>query len=189
VLAYYLSSPQAEIWPNDDGFETLEMRRAIWAREWARREKPLAEEALQARQEAKQVKFVATLTEGQLRWITREVKRRADAKPASNFLQSRYPLYKAAEEQLIQEWRDRARYGECVPVAQEGSAEYGGTVENHGLHGHHRFNGQRLGWRAAASPPGHPSVPGSWREATRDAVKRVRRSPRMMQGFFRGAKR
>jgi hypothetical protein len=46
VLAYYLSSPQAEVWPNDDGFETLEMRRAIWERERARREKTLAEEAL-----------------------------------------------------------------------------------------------------------------------------------------------
>jgi hypothetical protein len=119
VLAYYLSSPQAEIWPNDDGFETLEMRRVIWERERARREKALAEEALQARQEAEQAKFVAALAEGQLRWIKREAKRRVDAKPAANFLQSRYPLYKAEEEQLIQEWRDRAGYGECVPVAQE----------------------------------------------------------------------
>jgi len=52
VLAYDLSSPQAEIWPNDDGFETLERRRAIWERDRARRAKELAEEALQARQEA-----------------------------------------------------------------------------------------------------------------------------------------
>jgi hypothetical protein len=123
VLSYYLSSRQAEIWPNDDGFETLEMRRAIWERERARREKTLAEEALQARQEAEQAKFVTSLSEGQVRWIKREVKRRVDAKPASTFVQSRYPLYKAEEEQLIQEWMDRAGYGERVPTAKEELAE------------------------------------------------------------------
>jgi hypothetical protein len=117
VLTYYLSSPQAEVWPNDDGFETLEMRRAIWERERARREKALAEEALQARQEAELAKFVASLSEVQLRWLKQETKRRVDAKPASKFLQSRYPLYKAEEDELIQEWRDRAAYGEHIPAA------------------------------------------------------------------------
>src|SRR5262245_45729795 len=95
VLAYYLSSPQAEIWPNDDGFETLEMRRAVWERERARREKALAEEALQARQETEQAKFAASLSEAQLRWLKHEAKRRVDANPASGFVQSRYILYKA----------------------------------------------------------------------------------------------
>jgi hypothetical protein len=118
VLAYYLSSPQAEIWPNDNGFETLEMRRAIWERERAQREKVLAEEAMQARQEAEQAKFAALLSEGQLRWLKQEAKRRVDAKPASGFLQSRYTLYKAEEDNLVREWMDRATYGEHVPAAE-----------------------------------------------------------------------
>jgi hypothetical protein len=118
VLAYYLSSPQAEIWPNDNGFETLEMRRAIWERERAQREKVLAEEAMQARQEAEQAKFAALLSEGQLRWLKQEAKRRVDAKPASGFLQSRYTLYKAEEDNLVREWMDRATYGEHVPATE-----------------------------------------------------------------------
>jgi hypothetical protein len=109
ALAYDLSSPQAEIWPNDDGFETLEMRRAVWER--ARREKALAEEALQARQEAEQVTFVASLSEAQLRWLKHEAKRRVDAKPASGFVQSHYTLYTAEEDNVIREWMDRASYG------------------------------------------------------------------------------
>ena len=119
VLAYYLSSPQAEIWPNDDGFETLEMRRAVWERERARREKALAEEALQARQEAEQATFVASLSEAQLRWLKHEAKRRVDAKPASGFVQSRYTLYKAEEDNVIREWMDRAAYGEQVAPAEQ----------------------------------------------------------------------
>jgi hypothetical protein len=119
VLAYYLSSPQAEIWPNDNGFETLEMRRAIWERTRAQREKILAEEAMQARQEAEQAKFTALLSEGQLRWLKQEAKRRVDAKPAARFLQSRYTLYKAEEDNLVREWIDRATYGEYIPVAEE----------------------------------------------------------------------
>jgi hypothetical protein len=119
VLAYYLSSPQAEIWPNDNGFETLEMRRAIWERERAQREKVLAEEAMQARQEAEQAKFTALLSEDQLRWLKQEAKRRVDAKPAARFLQSRYTLYKAEEDNLVREWMDRATYGEYIPVAEE----------------------------------------------------------------------
>jgi hypothetical protein len=119
VLAYYLSSLQAEIWPNDNGFETLEMKRAIWERERAQREKALAEEAMQARQEAEQAKFAALLSEAQLRWLKQEAKRRVDAKPASGFLQSRYTLYKAEEDNLTREWMDRAAYGERVPAAKE----------------------------------------------------------------------
>lgn len=119
VLVYYLSSLQAEVWPNDDGFKTLEMRRAIWEREQARREKALADEALQARQEAGQAKFVALLSEVQLRWLKQEAKRRVDAKPASGFLQSRYMLYKAEEDNVIRERMDRAAYGEQVPRAEQ----------------------------------------------------------------------
>jgi hypothetical protein len=119
VLAYYLSSPQAEIWPNDDGFETLEMRRAVWERERARREKALAEEALQARQEAEQAIFVASLSDAQLRWLKHEAKRRVDARPASGFVQSRYTLYKAEEDTVIREWMDRAAYGEQVAPAEQ----------------------------------------------------------------------
>jgi hypothetical protein len=119
VLAYYLSSLQAEIWPNDHEFETLEMRRAIWERERAQREKALVEEAMQARQEVEQAKFVALLSEAQLRWIKQDAKRRVDAKPAAGFLQSRYTLYKAEEDNLIREWMDRAAYGEHVPAAEE----------------------------------------------------------------------
>jgi hypothetical protein len=122
VLAYYLSSPQAEIWPNDDGFETLEMRRAVWERERARREKALAEEALQARQEAEQATFVASLSDAQLRWLKHEAKRRVDAKPASGFVQSRYTLYKAEEDTVIREWMDRAAYGEQVAPAEQPDA-------------------------------------------------------------------
>jgi hypothetical protein len=82
-------------------------------------EKALAEEALQARHEAEQAKFVALLSEAQLRWLKQEAKRRVDAKPASGFLQSRYTLYKGGEDTLIREWMDRAAYGEQVPTAQQ----------------------------------------------------------------------
>lgn len=119
VLMHYLTSPEAEIWPNDSGFETLEMRRVIVEKEQALREKALAEEALQARQEAERLRFLASLSEAQLRWLREEAKRRADAQPGSGLLQSRYPLYKAEEEQLVQEWLDRAAYGETMPASEE----------------------------------------------------------------------
>jgi uncharacterized protein YcbX len=90
------------------------MRRAIWERGRAQREKALAEEAIQARQEAEQTKFAALLSEAQLRWLKQEAKRRVDAKPAARFLQSRYTLYN-----LVREWMDRATYGEHVPAAEE----------------------------------------------------------------------
>jgi hypothetical protein len=115
VLMHYLTSPEAEIWPNDSGFETLEMRRAIVEKEQALREKALAEEALQARQEAERLRFLASLSDAQLRWLREEAKRRADAQPGSNLLKSRYPLYKAEEDQLVQEWLDRVAYGETMP--------------------------------------------------------------------------
>jgi hypothetical protein len=119
VLAHYLASPQAEIWPNDNGFETLEMRQASLDRERALKEKALAEEALLARQEAARSVFLAALSEAQLRWIKAEAKRRVDDRPAAKFLQSRYPLYKAEEDTLMSEWMDRQAYGETVPESTE----------------------------------------------------------------------
>jgi hypothetical protein len=119
VLMHYLTSPGAEIWPNDGGFETLEMRRASVEKEQALREKALAEEALQARQEAERLRFLASLSEAQLQWLRQEAKRRVDAQPASKLLKSRYPLYKAEEERLVREWMDRSAYGELMPGLQE----------------------------------------------------------------------
>jgi hypothetical protein len=119
VLMHYLTSLEAEIWPNDSGFETLEMQRASVEKEQALREQALAEEALQARQEAERLRFLASLSEAQLQWLRQEAKRRVDAQPASNLLKSRYPLYKAEEERLLQEWMDRSAYGELMPGLQE----------------------------------------------------------------------
>jgi hypothetical protein len=114
-LAHYLRIPQADIWPNDDSFETLEIQRARQERDRALQEKTLAEETLRARQEATKARFLASLNEGQLRWLKQEAKRRVDFRPESQFLNSRYPLYKAEEEEVILEWMDRVDYGEHVP--------------------------------------------------------------------------
>ncbi len=119
VLAHYLASPQAEIWPNDNGFETLEIRQASLDRDRARREKALAEEALLARQEADRTRFLSSLSEAQLRWLKKRAKRQVDGRPESKFLQSRYPLYKVEEDKLVREWMDRAAYGENVPETEE----------------------------------------------------------------------
>jgi hypothetical protein len=115
VLAYYLRTPQADIWPNDDGFETLALRRARQDRDRALQEKTLLEEALRARQDAAKARFLTALTDAQLHWLKQEAKRRVDAQSGARFLTSRYPLYKAEEEQLIHEWMDRVDYGERVP--------------------------------------------------------------------------
>jgi len=117
VLAHYLRTPQTDIWPNDDGFETLALRRARQERDQAVQEKTLAEEALRIRQEAAKARFLTTLTDAQLQWLKQEAKQRVDTQPSARFLTSRYPLYKAEEEQLIQEWMDRVAYGEKVPYA------------------------------------------------------------------------
>jgi hypothetical protein len=121
LLMHYLTAPEAEIWPNDSGFETLEIRRAIVEKEQALREKALAEEALQARQQAERLRFLASLSEEQLIWLRGEAKRRVDAQPASRLLSSRYPLYKAEEEKIVLEWMDRSAYGESMPAVQERS--------------------------------------------------------------------
>jgi hypothetical protein len=117
VLAHYMRTPQADIWPNDDGFETLALRRARQDRDRALQEKALTEEALRARQEAAKARFLTELNDAQLHWLKQEAKRRVEAQPGARFLTSRYPLYKAEEEQLIYEWMDRVAYGERVPDA------------------------------------------------------------------------
>lgn len=119
VLAHYLSSPQAEIWPNDQGFETLTMRQVRLERERAQKEKALAEETLRVRQDAEKARFTASLSDKQFQWITQEAKRLVDHRPDSKFLSSRYPLYKAEEERLIEEWIERTRYGESIPSTTE----------------------------------------------------------------------
>jgi hypothetical protein len=115
VLAYYLRTPQADIWPNDDGFETLALQRARQERDRALQEKALAEETLRVRQEAAKTRFLASLADSQIHWLKQEAKQRVDAQPSARFLTSRYPLYKAEEDQLVEEWMDRMQYGESVP--------------------------------------------------------------------------
>jgi hypothetical protein len=117
VLAHYLSSPQAELWPNDEAFETLAMRQNRKERDRAQREKALAEETLKVRKEAQKAQFSSSLSEEQQQWIKREAKRLVDTRPEAKMLSSRYPLYKAEEDRLLEEWMDRVGYGEVVPVA------------------------------------------------------------------------
>ena len=129
VLAYYLRTPQADIWPNDDGFETLVLRRARQERDQALQEKALAEEALHARQETAKARFLTSLGDAQQQWLKQEAKRRVDAQPDARFLTSRYLLYKAEENQLILEWMDRVDYGESVPYITHGSPKFGGKSQ------------------------------------------------------------
>src|SRR5262249_56911452 len=68
VLAYYLRTPQADIWPNDDGFETLALPRARQGRDRALQEKALTEETLHARQEPAKARFLTTLPDSQPHW-------------------------------------------------------------------------------------------------------------------------
>jgi hypothetical protein len=86
-------------------------------------EKTLMEEALRARQDATKARFLTALTDAQLHWLKQEAKRRVDAQSGARFLTSRYPLYKAEEEQLIHEWMDRVDYGERVPCSTSESKE------------------------------------------------------------------
>ena len=123
VLAHYLRTPQADIWPNDDGFETLALRRARQERDQAVQEKALAEEALRIRQEAAKARFLAALADAQLQWLKQEAKQRVDTQASTRFLTSLYPLYKAEEEQLVHEWMDRVDYGERVPHAVSDSRD------------------------------------------------------------------
>lgn len=123
VLAHYLRTSQADIWPNDDGFETLALRRARQERDQAMQEKALSEEAFRVRQEAAKTRFLAALADTQLQWLKQEAKRRVDAQSHTRLLTSHYPLYKAEEEQLVYEWMDRVDYGEMVPHAVPDSSD------------------------------------------------------------------
>ena len=115
VLAHYLSTSQAEIWPNDDGFETITMKQSRLEKEQAQKEKALAEEVLKARKEAHKARFCAALSESQIQWMQQEAKRIVDMRPEAKLLTSRFPLYKAEEDRLLEEWMERAGYGETVP--------------------------------------------------------------------------
>jgi hypothetical protein len=109
------------------GYETLTFRTARLERNRTLQEKALVEEALRARHEAPTVRFLAPLAETRLQWLKHHAKERADVQPEAKFLQSRYPLYKAEEEALIHEWRDRVAYGETVPritAAHAGNSEH-----------------------------------------------------------------
>jgi hypothetical protein len=123
VLAHYLSAPGAEIWPNDDGFETLAMRQSRHERDRAQQEKALAEDALRARKEAQRAQYLASLADPQLSWLKHEAKHLVDSRPDSKFLSSRYPLYKAEEERLLAEWQERATYGELMPSRNDEVSE------------------------------------------------------------------
>ena len=118
VLAHYLRSPEAEIWPNDEGFETLEMQHAKLELAQAKKEKALAEQALATRLEARIVKFKASLSDAQEQWLKQESKRRVDVRPEAKLVSSRFPLYKAEEQDLISEWMERTEYGEQVPEGE-----------------------------------------------------------------------
>jgi hypothetical protein len=126
---YHLHSlrpPHADVWPNDDGYETLTLRQARVERDRVLQEKALVKEALRARQAAATARFLASLAETQLQWLKCQAKARVDGRPDAKFLQSRYPLYKAEEEELIHEWRDSVAYGETVPhitTARSGDSE------------------------------------------------------------------
>jgi hypothetical protein len=119
VLSHYLRIPQADIWPNDDGYETQALQQARETRDRALAEKALAEEALRARQDTARLQFLASLENTQIAWLKHEAKGRVDKRPEAKFLNSRYPLYKAEEETLTLEWMDRTAYGETIPHLSE----------------------------------------------------------------------
>jgi hypothetical protein len=129
VLAHYLRPPQADIWPNDEGFETLALRRVRQERDQAMQEKALSEEVLRVQQEAAKARFLVSLTDTQLRWLKQEAKRRVDTQSQARSLTSRYPLYKAEEEQPVYEWMDRVDYGEMVAHAVSESKDNTAEVE------------------------------------------------------------
>jgi hypothetical protein len=123
VLAHYLSAAGAEIWPNDDGFETLAMRQSRQERDQAKKEKALAEDALRARKEAQRAQYLASLSDAQLSWLKHEAKHLVDNRPDSKYLSSRYLLYKAEEERLLAEWQERATYGEPMPSHNDSAGD------------------------------------------------------------------
>lgn len=119
VLSRYLNSPNVQIWPADDGYETISLRNARLERDRAVKEKALAEEALKVRQEERRLRFLAGLSESQTVWLKREAKNAVDHSPGSRqgFIKAanRLAHYKTEEEKLIIEWLERSAYGEVVP--------------------------------------------------------------------------
>jgi hypothetical protein len=116
VLAHYLKNPNAEIWPNE-GYETLAVRRAREKHNQEMELQRIEEEALEARQKTARLRFLNSLSDKQHGWLKQEAKRRVDAEPGSRMLENRFPLYKAEEDRLIEEWRERSGFGEEVPEA------------------------------------------------------------------------
>jgi len=119
VLMNYLNNPQSGIWPADDGYETLTVRRARLERDQAAKQKALAEETFKAQQEERLLRFRTGLSEAQWAWIRNEAKRAVDSAPKAQqeFMgpRTRLNMYKAKEDELIREWLDRTAYGETVP--------------------------------------------------------------------------
>ncbi len=116
VLTRYLQSRDMEIWPNDKGFETLAIRQAKHDVEEARQLKDLADQAIREKREAQLLSFRAGLTEEQMEWIRNESKTRVSNQPGQHLLKDKFVLYKAEEDSLIEEWMERAQYGEEVPT-------------------------------------------------------------------------
>jgi len=119
VLKAFLSNPTMAIWPNDEGYDTLAVRRARIERDQATAQKTLMEEAFKVQQEERMLRFQTQLTEAQWTWIRSEAKRIVDSAPKAEqeFMSSRtrLMLYKTREDELLDEWLERTTYGETVP--------------------------------------------------------------------------
>jgi hypothetical protein len=102
LLMAYLNGQVAEIFPNDDHFETLAMRRERVKLELARREQQLAEEALDAQRQAERAKALAALTEAQRADLREEARRRVDA-TVPDFVRNREELYREEERRVLDE--------------------------------------------------------------------------------------
>ena len=92
-------------------------------------EKAFSEEALRVRQESAKARFLAALTDTQLQWLKQEAKRRIGTQSRARLLTSRYPLYKAEEEQLVYEWMDPVDYGARGPHTTSDSSGHTAEVK------------------------------------------------------------
>ena len=102
LLMAYLGGQVAEVFPNDDHFETLAMRRERVKLDLARREEALATEALAAQRSAERTKRLAALTDAERGQLRRGARRRVDA-TVPDFVKNRGPLYREEEERLVEE--------------------------------------------------------------------------------------
>jgi hypothetical protein len=91
----------AEVFPNDDHFETLAMRRERVKLELARREQQLAAEALAAQRSAERTRSLAALTDEERARCAEEARRRVD-QTVPDFVRNREPLYREEEERLVE---------------------------------------------------------------------------------------